>query len=94
MPLKSLTDRFVSIQRQLLAHKPPSDLQYRGISMPWLQIKLLRLLAYLGMDDLHCSQKIYSVIQESLTSVANPSCLIEYCKLKLKSHYYWIFMKR
>ncbi|EDV21343.1 uncharacterized protein TRIADDRAFT_60278 [Trichoplax adhaerens] len=77
-PLKPLIDRFVSIQRQLLAHKPPSDLNYRGISMPWLQIKLLRLLAYLGMDDFNCSQKIYPVIIDTLASIANPNCLIEY----------------
>lgn len=48
---KDLTGSMVTILRQVVGGKLPLDFNYHSVPAPWLQIQLLRILAYLGKED-------------------------------------------
>ena len=50
--IKDLTASFVSILKQVVERKLPREFDYHGIPAPWVQMKILRILALLGVDDL------------------------------------------
>lgn len=67
--------------KQLNEHSIPSVYDYGGVSAPWIQIKLLKILALLGHDNkrfqhfsasynLRGSEHMFTVLQETLNSVA------------------------
>jgi AP-4 complex subunit epsilon-1 len=49
--LKELVPSFVFVLKQIKDHKLPKDYDYHRLPAPWIQIKLLKLLAILGRDD-------------------------------------------
>uniref|UniRef100_A0A6Q2YWI6 AP-4 complex subunit epsilon n=1 Tax=Esox lucius TaxID=8010 RepID=A0A6Q2YWI6_ESOLU len=63
---KDLTVSFVTILRQVVGGKLPMDFNYHSVPAPWLQIQLLRILAYLGKEDQGTSEMMYDVLEESL----------------------------
>ncbi|KAJ8002541.1 hypothetical protein DPEC_G00159980 [Dallia pectoralis] len=63
---KDLTVSFVTILRQVVGGKLPMDFNYHTVPAPWLQIQLLRILAYLGKEDQSTSELMYDVLDESL----------------------------
>uniref|UniRef100_A0A4W5RCD3 AP-4 complex subunit epsilon n=1 Tax=Hucho hucho TaxID=62062 RepID=A0A4W5RCD3_9TELE len=63
---KDLTGSMVTILRQVVGGKLPLDFNYHSVPAPWLQIQLLRILAYLGKEDQGTSEVMYDVLEESL----------------------------
>ena len=57
--VKDLTSSFVAILKQVVEKKLPRDFDYHGVPAPWIQMKILRILALLGVDDLKCVRLIY-----------------------------------
>ena len=42
---------FVNILKQIMDFRLSNDFTYYNVPAPWIQIKLLRILAYLGHED-------------------------------------------
>jgi AP-4 complex subunit epsilon-1 len=56
----------VSILKQIIERRLPRDFDYHKVPAPWMQIKLLKLLALLGKDDHSKSEAMYEVIRDCL----------------------------
>ncbi|XP_056137816.1 AP-4 complex subunit epsilon-1 [Lampris incognitus] len=63
---KDLTASFVTILKQVIGGKLPLDFNYHSVPAPWLQIRLLRILSFLGKNDQSTSEMMYEVLDESL----------------------------
>lgn len=63
---KDLVPSFVSILKQIIEHRLPKDFDYHRIPAPWIQIKLLKLLATLGANDQRASEQMYEVIGDCM----------------------------
>lgn len=63
---KQLTAAFVTIWTQILNRKLPEDFNYRSVPCPWMQIKILQILALLGCDDMNESKKMYEILRQCL----------------------------
>ena len=48
---KDLCPAFKSILSQVVARRLPSTFEYHSVPAPWVQIRILRILAMLGADD-------------------------------------------
>ena len=64
--LKDLVGSFVDILKQVIDRRLTRDFDYHKVPAPWMQIKLLRLLAITGADDQRASQSMYEVLQNCL----------------------------
>jgi len=74
---KDLLLGFVNQQTMILEGKIAKDYDYHGVASPWIQMKLLRILALLGADDQKSSKKIYPVLGKTLSKL-NTNSLISY----------------
>lgn len=63
---KNLVPSFVSILKQIVEHRLPKDFDYHRIPAPWIQIKLLKILAILGANDQRTSEAMYEVLGECM----------------------------
>jgi len=63
---KDLVPSFVSILKQIIEHKLAKDFDYHRIPAPWIQIKLLKVLALLGANDQKSSEAMYDVLQDCM----------------------------
>lgn len=63
---KDLTPSFVSILKQIIDHRLPKDFDYHKVPAPWMQVKLLKILALLGADDQSSSEAMFEVLRECL----------------------------
>lgn len=63
---KDLVPSLVSILRQIIDHKLPMDYEYHKIPAPWIQMRLIKLLAVLGKDDKAASEQMYDVLKEAM----------------------------
>ncbi|KAL5063521.1 hypothetical protein RYX36_025258 [Vicia faba] len=61
-PFKDLVVSFVSILKQVAEHRLPKSYDYHQMPAPFVQIKLLKLLALLGNGDKSASEHMYTVI--------------------------------
>lgn len=59
---KDLVPSFVSILKQVSEGRLPRDFSYHRMPAPWIQMKLLRLLATLGHADQKSSEQMYEVL--------------------------------
>ena len=50
-PPQDLVPSFVSILKQITEHRLPRDFDYHRMPAPWIQMRLLRILALLGRAD-------------------------------------------
>eukprot|EP00040_Diaphanoeca_grandis_P011727 m.60127 g.60127 ORF g.60127 m.60127 type:complete len:1231 (-) comp22804_c1_seq1:183-3875(-) len=66
MEYKDLVSTFVSILKQVIERRLPKDFDYHKVPAPWMQVKLLKILALLGEDDQSSSESMYEVIRECL----------------------------
>ena len=48
---KDLSSAFLNILSQVVNRRLPSQFEYHSVPAPWIQIRLLRILALLGADD-------------------------------------------
>ena len=63
---KDLVPSFVSILKQITEHRLPSSFDYHRMPAPWIQIKLLKMLALLGANDRRASEGMYDVLFDVL----------------------------
>jgi len=63
---KDLVASYVSILKQIVEHRLPKDFDYHRIPAPWIQIKLLKILATLGTNDQSASEGMYEVLHECM----------------------------
>jgi len=63
---KDLIPSFVSILKQITEHRLPTSFDYHRMPAPWIQIKLLKLLATLGAADQRASEGMYEVLHDVL----------------------------
>ena len=63
---KDLVNSFVVILRQIVEHRLPRDYDYHRIPAPWIQMKILEILSYLGADDQHSSEAMFDIISQVL----------------------------
>eukprot|EP00743_Colponemidia_sp_Colp-15_P002166 GILK01002351.1.p1 GENE.GILK01002351.1~~GILK01002351.1.p1 ORF type:complete len:1062 (-),score=193.43 GILK01002351.1:67-3252(-) len=61
---KDLIPSFVSILKQVTEHRLPREYDYHRMPAPWLQIRLLQILAIVGADDQRASEGMYEVLHE------------------------------
>lgn len=66
MKNKDLVPSFVSVLKQVIEHRLPKDFDYHKVPAPWMQIKLLKILALLGKDDRAASESMYEVLRDCL----------------------------
>ena len=65
-PYKDLVSSFVSILKQVTEHRLPRDFDYHRVPAPWIQIKILKILAILGHADQASSEQTYEVLLECM----------------------------
>jgi AP-4 complex subunit epsilon-1 len=61
-----LVDQYVSILKQITEHRLPREFDHHRMPAPWIQIKLLQLLATLGSNDKRASEAMYEVLGECM----------------------------
>jgi AP-4 complex subunit epsilon-1 len=61
---KDLVPDFVSILKQVIEHRLPRDYDYHRMPAPWVQLKLLQILAVLGASDKNASEGMYEILRE------------------------------
>lgn len=66
-PFKDLVPSLVSILKQIIEHRLPSDFDYHRMPAPWMQMAILRILAILAVGDAHASSECYEVISDCLS---------------------------
>ncbi|CAO2827064.1 unnamed protein product [Amaranthus hypochondriacus] len=59
---KDLVGSFVSILKQVAERRLPKSYDYHQMPAPFIQIKLLKILALLGSGDKHASEQMYTVL--------------------------------
>ncbi|KAM7276656.1 hypothetical protein ACFE04_018522 [Oxalis oulophora] len=63
---KDLVVSFVSILKQVIERRLPKSYDYHQMPAPFIQIKLLKILALLGSGDKQASEQMYTVINETI----------------------------
>ncbi len=57
---KDLIPSFVSILKQIIEGRLPKEYNYHRVPAPWIQIKILRILASLGANDRKSSEHMFT----------------------------------
>ena len=70
-PWRGLLPNLVSILKQVVGDKLPKDFYYRRMPAPWLQCRLLRVMALLARGDRARSEGLYMVIGQTLQRADN-----------------------
>ena len=70
-PQKNLVPSFVSILKQIVEHRLPKAYDYHRAPAPFLQVKLLKILAALGAADKAASEEMYAVLSTCLKKAEN-----------------------
>ena len=65
-PFKDLVPSLVSILKQVVEHRLPSDFDYHRIPAPWLQMKLVRILSLVGKGDKESSEGMYAILADTI----------------------------
>uniref|UniRef100_A0A7S3UCP7 Clathrin/coatomer adaptor adaptin-like N-terminal domain-containing protein n=1 Tax=Picocystis salinarum TaxID=88271 RepID=A0A7S3UCP7_9CHLO len=63
---KGLTTSFVTILKQVASGRLPKTFDYHKSPAPFIQIRILKVLALLGANDRQCSSLIYPVLADVL----------------------------
>ena len=56
---KDLVKSFITILKQVMEHRLPRDYDYHRMPAPWIQTKILEILAFLGAEDTETSALMY-----------------------------------
>ena len=65
-PFKDLVPSLISILKQVIKHRLPSDFNYYHVPAPWIQMKLVRILDSLGRNDSQASNGMYKILAECM----------------------------
>ena len=65
-PHKNLSSSFVSVLKQVIDRRLPKSYEYHRTPAPFVQIKLLKILAILGAHDKTTSSEMYNVLEDTL----------------------------
>lgn len=65
-PFKDLIPSLISILKQICEHRLPSDYDYHRVPAPWIQMKIIRILAILGKKDATASNGIYEILGDTM----------------------------
>jgi hypothetical protein len=63
---KDLVSPLIVILKQVIEHKLPREYDYHRFPAPWIQVKLLEILSYLGKDDQSSSENMYEILSQTL----------------------------
>ena len=63
---KDLVNSFIVILKQVVEHRLPRDYDYHRLPAPWVQMKILEIIGYLGADDKTSSEQMYEIISQVL----------------------------
>jgi AP-4 complex subunit epsilon-1 len=63
---KDLVSPLIVILKQVIEHKLPREYDYHRFPAPWIQVKLLEILSYLGRDDQSASENMYEILSQTL----------------------------
>lgn len=61
-PYKDLVNSFVSILKQVAERRLPKSYDYHQLPAPFIQVRLLKILALLGSGDKKASESMYTVL--------------------------------
>ncbi|KAH9254175.1 hypothetical protein BASA81_007764 [Batrachochytrium salamandrivorans] len=61
-----LLDQYCSILKQITEHRLPREFDYHRMPAPWIQIKLLKILATLAQGNLQASESMYEILGECI----------------------------
>jgi len=64
--LKELALHMVNILKQIVDHRLAREFDYHRIPAPWIQIKILQVLAVLGREDKIISEAMYDTLRETM----------------------------
>jgi len=90
-PFKDLTSSLVSILKQIIEHRLPSEFDYHRMPAPWMQMGILRILALLAAGDAQYSSDCYEVVSECLKRAdvgANAGYAVVYECIRTITHMY------
>jgi len=65
-PFKDLVASLISILKQVIEHRLPSDFEYHRVPAPWIQMKIVRILAVVGKNDANASNGMYEILGECM----------------------------
>jgi AP-4 complex subunit epsilon-1 len=63
---KDLVSPLIVILKQVIEHKLPREFDYHRFPAPWIQVKLLEILANIGRDDQFASENMYEILSQTL----------------------------
>lgn len=66
VPFKDLVPSLISILKQICEHRLPTDFDYHRVPAPWMQMKIVRILAVLGKNDANASNGMYEVLGDCM----------------------------
>ena len=76
--LKDLISSITVVLRQIMDKRLPRDFDYHNVPAPWMQIRILELLAILGENDQKASQQMYQIIGDAMRRAEDVSSNIGY----------------
>lgn len=76
--LKDLISSLIGIFRQVMEKRLPRDFDYHNVPAPWMQIRILEILAILGENDQKASQQMYQVIGDTMRRAEDLTANIGY----------------
>lgn len=59
---KDLLNSFILILKQVTDHRLPKDYDYHRMPAPWIQTKILEIMAFLGAEDQESSDLMYEIL--------------------------------
>eukprot|EP00566_Odontella_aurita_P004746 CAMPEP_0113548622 /NCGR_PEP_ID=MMETSP0015_2-20120614/12991_1 /TAXON_ID=2838 /ORGANISM="Odontella" /LENGTH=787 /DNA_ID=CAMNT_0000449263 /DNA_START=125 /DNA_END=2484 /DNA_ORIENTATION=+ /assembly_acc=CAM_ASM_000160 len=65
-PFKDLVPSLISILKQICEHRLPTDYDYHRVPAPWMQMKIVRILAVLGKNDASASSGMYEILSDCM----------------------------
>ena len=66
IPFKDLIPSLISILKQVCERRLPDAFEYHKVPAPWIQMKLVRILATLGKNDAQASNGMYEILSDCL----------------------------
>mmetsp|Transcript_36217 Transcript_36217/g.79277 ORF Transcript_36217/g.79277 Transcript_36217/m.79277 type:complete len:1063 (-) Transcript_36217:1167-4355(-) len=66
VPFKDLVPSLISILKQVCEKRLPDAFEYHKVPAPWIQMKIVRILALLGKNDAQASNGMYEILSDCM----------------------------